>query len=275
MPNRQSKIQNPKSKDFLFIHIRDLPYFRGLLRAVESRFYQDLDLPAPTLDVGCGDSNFAELTFDRQLEVGLDPWWPPIREAGTRDVYKLLTQADGAKMPFPDAYFGSALSNSVLEHIPHLDDVLVETARVLKPGAPFVFCVPNQNFLPNLSVARFFDAIHLEPLAALYRAFFNKISRHHHCDDPQTWKKRLAAAGFRVEKHWHYFSPAALAALEWGHYFGLPSLLAKKVFGRWNLAQTRWNLGLIMAFLRKYYDEPVPQENGAYTFYIARRIDDK
>jgi SAM-dependent methyltransferase len=259
-------------KDFLFLQIRDLPYFRGLLRAFESRFYQGLDIPSPTLDVGCGDGDFAQLTFERKLEVGLDPWWPPIKEAGERDVYDLLTQVDGAFMPYPNAYFASAISNSVLEHIPHLDEVLVETARVLKPGAPFIFCVPNHNFLPDLSMARFFDSLGLKPLAAAYRAFFNRISRHHHCDDPETWGKRLGLAGFKIEKYWHYFSPAALAALEWGHYLGLPALVSKKLFGRWILVPTRWNLWLTLSLLRRYYNEPVPQERGAYTFYIARRM---
>ena len=265
---------NNPSKDFLFLHTRDLPYFRGLLRAVESHFYQGLEIPAPTLDVGCGDGNFAELTFDRKLDVGIDPWWPPIHEAAVirHNVYAMLNQVDGAFMPYPDAYFGSAISNSVLEHIPPLDSVLVETARVLKPGAPFIFCVPNHNFLPDLSIARFFDMLGLKSLAAAYRAFFNKISRHHHCDDPETWQKRLEAAGFKVERYWHYFSPGALATLEWGHFLGVPSLICKKLFGRWILVPSRWNLALTMGLIRKYYEEPVPQEKGAYTFYIARRV---
>jgi len=258
-------------KDFLSIQVREMPYFRGLLRAVESRFYQDLDLPAPTLDVGCGDGHFATRTFEHKLDVGLDPWHGPIHEAKTFANYNTLVEADAGQSPFPDAHFASALSNSVLEHIPHVEKVLAETARVLKPGAPFVFCVPNHNFLPNLSIARFFDKIGLKPLAHSYRAFFNKISRHHHCDDPEIWQRRLEAAGFTLEKYWHYFSPSALAALEWGHYFGLPSLITKKLLGRWVLAPTRWNLTPIMALLRKYYDEPVPQEQGSYTFYIARR----
>jgi SAM-dependent methyltransferase len=265
-------MENSLPKDFLYLHTRELPYFRGLLRAVESRFYQGLEIPAPTLDVGCGDGSFAGLTFERKLEIGLDPWWSPIHEAVPLNVYDLLTQADGARMPYPSASFGSAISNSVLEHIPHLDDVLVETARVLKPGAPFIFCVPNHNFLPNLSVARFFDAIGLKPLAKAYRAFFNTISRHYHCDDPQVWQKRLEAAGFEVEKYWHYFSPSALATLEWGHYLGFPALVCKKLFGRWILVPSHWNLALTMGMIRRYYEEPVPSEKGSYTFYVARRV---
>jgi hypothetical protein len=31
-------------KDYLFLQLRDLPYFRAFLHAVESSFYQDLRL---------------------------------------------------------------------------------------------------------------------------------------------------------------------------------------------------------------------------------------
>ena len=88
-------------KDYLYLHLRDLPYFRALLRGVEATFYQGLPLPAPTLDVGCGDGHFASLVFDRQIDVGLDPWTGPIHEAGRRNAYRLLVQADGSRSPFP------------------------------------------------------------------------------------------------------------------------------------------------------------------------------
>ena len=70
----------------------------------------------------------------------------------------------------------------------------------------------------------------MKSLAESYRRFFTRISRHVHLDDPETWTARLAKAGFTVERHWHYFPPSALAALEWGHYFGLPSLITRKLF---------------------------------------------
>ena len=71
-------------KDFLWLNLRDLPYFRAMLRAVEAQFYQEFELPAPTLDLGCGDGHFATITFERQLEVGLDPWAGPIHQAAKR-----------------------------------------------------------------------------------------------------------------------------------------------------------------------------------------------
>ena len=94
-----------RKKDHLWLHLRDLPYFRALLRAVEARFYDEIDLPSPTLDLGCGDGHFASLAFDRQLEVGVDPWWVPLGEARERDAYEGLAQSDGAQLPFPDGLF--------------------------------------------------------------------------------------------------------------------------------------------------------------------------
>ncbi len=262
---------HPQSKDFLFLHVRELPYFRALLRAIESRFYQDYLLPAPVYDLGCGDGQFASVTFDQQIDAGLDPWHGPVHAARRLGAYRMLVEADGSRAPFPEAHFASGLSNSVLEHIPDVEAVLAETARILKPGAPFLFCVPNRSFTRNLSVARFLERIGLKPLASLYRRFFNWISRHAHCDDPDLWSTRLKAAGFDLEAYWNYFSPAALAALEWGHYFGLPSLIVKRLFGRWILVPSLSNLWLTLRILRPYYNEPVPQEGGAYTFYVARR----
>ena len=275
-----SPISNPsrsipargQSPDYLWPQISSLPYFRALLRAVEARFYENIDLPAPTLDLGCGDGHFASLTFDRPLQVGADPWWGPLREASGREAYRGLVQADGARMPFPDAYFASAVSNSVLEHIPHLDAVLAETARLLMPGAPFIFCVPNHNFLPALSVGRALDKVGLRPLGDAYRAFFDRISRHHHCDPPQVWQTRLARVGFHIERWWHYFSPTALRTLEWGHYFGLPSWASRALTGRWILVPTAWNLALTRRLVQRFYDESPEQDDGVYTFYIACKI---
>jgi SAM-dependent methyltransferase len=249
-------------KDYLALHLRDLPYFRALVRGVEATYYQSFELPAPTLDVGCGDGHFTQLTFDRKIDVGLDPWHAPIQEAGRRGAYHLLVEADGGRAPFPDGTFASGFSNSVLEHIPHIQAVLAETGRVLKKGAPFYFCVPNPRYFSALSISRL--------LGKGYTEWFRRISRVEHVDEPQVWEKRLNSAGFELEKWWHYFSPAAMRVLEWGHYFGLPSLVARKLTGRWILVPARWNLWLTERFVRKYAS-PEPVADGTFTFFIARK----
>ena len=45
----------PDPETLLWKNISELPYFRGLLRAVEGCFYQDIHLEEPILDLGCGD----------------------------------------------------------------------------------------------------------------------------------------------------------------------------------------------------------------------------
>ena len=249
-------------KDFLYLHLRDLPYFRALIRSVEASFYQILDMPAPSLDMGCGDGHFASLTFNHPIDIGLDPWHDPIQEAGQRGVYRLLVEADGASMPFPAGHFASCFSNSVLEHIPLVQEVLVETARVLQPGAPFYFCVPNERYFSALSISRV--------IGDGYTTWFRRISRVEHADGPKVWEKRLEQAGFRLERWWHYFSPSAMRVLEWGHYFGLPALLAKRLTGRWIIAPHRWNLCLTENLVRRYAS-PALVDDGTFTFYIARK----
>lgn len=264
-------MKDQDEQDYLWLNLRELPYFRAILRAVEARAYQQFDLPGPTLDLGCGDGQFVTTAFSRPLDVGIDPWTGPVRLARTAGGHRLVLQGSGDQLPFPDASFGSAISNSVLEHIPELDPVLKEMARVLKPGGRFVFCVPNHQFLGNLSVSNFLDKIRLCFLGDAYRRFFNWISRHYHCDSPAVWEERLTRAGFEVEEYWHYFSPRALHILEWGHYFGLPTVFNHFVFKRWNLVPQRWNLALTRAVVKPAYEEEPEQPQGSYTFYVVRR----
>jgi SAM-dependent methyltransferase len=249
-------------KDFLHLHLRDLPYFRALIRGVEATYYQEFDLPAPIYDVGCGDGHFASLTFEQKIDVGLDPWHGPIHLARKYDAYCGLVEADGAKSPFPNEYFASAISNSVLEHVPHIDAVLAETVRVLKPGAPFYFCVPNPRYFSELSISR--------ALGGWYTEWFRRISRVEHADRPEVWKERLEKAGFELVRHWDYFSPSAMRVLEWGHYFGVPSVVARLLTGKWIIAPARWNLWLTERFVKKYAS-PEPVDDGTFTFYIAKK----
>jgi SAM-dependent methyltransferase len=258
------------AKDLVWAHLKDLPYFRAMLRSVEASYYQEYPLVKPVLDLGCGDGHFASRTFDHPLDCGLDPWTGPILRARETGAYDNLVQADGGKMPFPDCHFGSGLSNSVLEHIPDIDAVLAETGRVLQPGAPFVFSVPNPRYLSELSISGTLQGLGLKGLGKSYTDWFKQMSRVHHADWPEVWQTRLEKAGFQVDTWWHYFSPSALRAMEWGHYFGAPTLLSKALFHRWIVAPHRWNLALTERYVRRYTD-PNPVPDGTFTFYITTK----
>lgn len=254
----------------LWRHISSLPYFRGFLRAVEDRFYQDIRLPDPVLDLGSGDGHFAAAAFARRLSVGLDPWTAPTKEARQRDAYRLLVLGEGAQIPFAAGSFASVISTSVLEHIPDILPVLAEVERILKPGGKFVFCVPNHRFPKMLWGRKLLERIGFPGLGAGYARFFNRIARHAHTDSPAVWKGRLESAGFELMDSWDYFSPKALHILEWGHPLGLPALVSKKLFGRWVLVRRKWNLIFPWLMTRPYMDHP-KAEDGVCSFFIARR----
>jgi len=297
-----------EGEDLLWRHLRDLPAFRALLRAVEASFYArtsavcqvsvvrdlgsdvcsppDVRYPfcRPVLDLGCGDGHFATMAFDEPLDAGFDPWWGPLTEARRRRAYHVLSQAEGARMPYPGSAFATVVSNSVLEHIPRVQPVLAEVARVLQPGGWFYFCVPGPGFLPALSIGRALDRVGLRSLGDTYRRFFNAISRHYHCDGAEVWERRLEMVGLRLVRWWSYFPRPALTALEWGHYLGLPALVCKRLTGRWVLWPSRANLWLTERLVRPLYEASIGRDGapglangdpddraGAYLFFVAQK----
>ena len=268
-----NKIQKKEipSSEYLWRNLKEMPYFRSILRAVEGSYYQNFDLSGKVLDIGSGDGHFADVTFDKKLEVGLDPWMDFNAHHARYNGHQYLVRADGSQIPFEAQYFDVIVSNSVLEHIENVQDVLNDIGRVLKKNGQFLFCVPNTKAFDELSIAKFFEKIHMKKFADLYRKWFQKISLTFNADMPDTWQKRLQEAGFEIENYWHYFSPRSLKALEWGHYYGLPSAIIHKITGRWILLSSKWNLLLTFKHCRKFIDNS-PIENGTYTFYVAKKI---
>ncbi len=199
--------------DFLWPHLRDLPYFRALLRAVESRLMQEVTLPAPVLDIGSGDGHFASIAFRNKIDLGLDSAFNPTYEAKRRGAYKFLVVAEGERLPCANGSFASAVSNSVLEHVDRLEEVLSDIRRVLQPGALLVFTVPNPGYRSQLSIPRFLRGLALERLAVAYEEWFMRVSRTKTLFDEGEWKNLLERVGFRVERSQRYFSPAALGSV--------------------------------------------------------------
>lgn len=262
--------------DLLWQHLKTLPAFRALLRAVEARFYAQIELPAPILDVGCGDGHFASMALPgRPIAAGVDPWWNPLRKAARSRVYDLAIQAMGSDLPFPNGSFAGAFSNSVLEHIPELQPVLNEVGRVLRPGAPFVITTPSHLFTEYLAGGELLDKLRLSGPAARYRRLFNRISRHAHTDSPEVWATRLAEAGFVVERWQYYFSRRALHTLEAGHAQGMPSAILHGLTGHWIVAPWKSSLRPTERWVRPFYEEEADTTGGAYLLFIARKASER
>lgn len=247
-----------------------VPYFRGMLRAVEQSQYPEELLIEPILDVGAGDGHFAWAMLEGKTVDGIDPWLAPLREAKTWHVYRSLSLANGQELPFRGGQFPTAISNSVLEHIDGVQEVLNDVGRCLEPGGHFMFAVPNERFKTELWGIGVLRGIGLGALTGAYSWFFNWVSRHINLDPPEVWCERLKIAGFSEVRHWNYFPTEALHQLERGHMANLPNLLWKKLTGRWVLFKNRRNPFIHFDRIRRLVDAPL-DEKGCCTFYVATR----
>ena len=260
--------------DILAKHLKTVPAFRALVRSIEARMIKGFDFPEPVLDFGCGDGHFGCVSLDGSTATGVDASMSSLREADAMQCYRSLIQADDLGLPFDSGTFNSALCNSVLEHIPNVESALVELRRVLKPECMLVFTVPSIFFSNFLSVGLILKKCGLYTLSNYYKKFFDRVSRHHHYRSPEEWRVLLGNAGFNMESFTYYCSIRALWAIEWGHYFGLPSLLTRKLIGKWIVSKSSTNLWLTDKIFRPHYEEELPQY-GAYMIIVARHTGNK
>ena len=90
------------------------------------------------LDFGCGTKPYRHLFENAASYTGVDFQNDQIpRPAKDVDIYY-----DGVNLPFDDNSFDLVISFEVLEHIPNLEQILLEISRVIKPGGKFFFTTP-------------------------------------------------------------------------------------------------------------------------------------
>lgn len=260
----------PAPRDFLRPHLLTLPIHRAMLRSVEARLFAELapDLPEPLIDIGSGDGTFAQIALPGKRIVGIDPLLTDTQEARQRGVYAGLTVANGAALPFPDGSFASAISNCVLEHVIPLDETLREVARVVEPGGLFVASVVGNRFPQDLLGTALLNCLGLD--GSRYGRWFNKISYHYNTLSAADWSSRFRAAGFEIVQHRPYLSAAALKLFDFSHYYGAPSLITRRLLGRWLICPPLTPNLLWEPLLRRIYTAP-PGEDGPYYFFVCRR----
>jgi SAM-dependent methyltransferase len=259
------------SPDYLARQLQDMAPHRAILRAVECKFMGSVLLDPPVLDIGCGDGHFASIAYENlPIDVGVDVMARDLREAARRrGIYRSVSFASATALPFADASFKTVVSNCVIEHIPDLDAVVCEIARVLRPGGVFAATLPSEHYPEYLLGSTVFRRLGLGRLSRAYGDFFNRISHHCHVYPPAVWKQKLAAAGLTVEEQTYYFSAAAHRRFDLSHYLGVPNLITKRLFDRWVLFP-----GQMKPFewwLRPSYEEPLPAQ-GAYQFVRCRKV---
>jgi len=177
---------------------RRVPLNHALCRACEAGVLAEVPMERPILDIGCGDGLFASLLFQQPVECGIDLKISHLTRARESGAYRDVKVADATRLPFDAGSFGTVFSNSVLEHIPDIDAVCREVARVLRPGGQLVFTVPSDHFGEFLFWPAVLRALGLGRLAAFYAGSMNRVFVHHHTDGADRWRARLERAGLEL-----------------------------------------------------------------------------
>lgn len=185
-----------------------------LWRAVELRHIgealKECPLREPVLDIGCAEGKISGLLFGDKRLNGLDNCWGLLRQNRKSDIYRTLILADACYLPYKNDAFSSIFSNCVIEHIPDLDRVLSEAARVLKDKGIFLFSVPSDKFRDFLFFAVIFEKLRLKKLSFWYKRKRNLLLNHFHCYDHLRWKEILKAKGLNLLKYDYYMTKEAV-----------------------------------------------------------------
>lgn len=169
---------------------------QALWRAIEAKLLRSLGLKFPLLDLGCGDGVFASAVLaGRPGEVvGLDLEEAALQKAARTGTYRIVCLADARGLPFQDEQFATVLSNCVLEHIPSVEQVLSEIARVLRPGGLLVFTVPTEKFTEYLCVPDVSSPKERREIAE----WLNRRLDHRNLWSVERWEKELERCGLRL-----------------------------------------------------------------------------
>ncbi len=165
------------------------------------------------LDLGCGEGEIAKEVFDQKIEWGLDNDRKMIEKATKSGVYKKMLLGDARKIALMDNTVDLVFSNSVIEHIKGVDQVLKEVCRVLKPGGLFIATIPSDQLGEYLGWGKW------------YARWFNKKYQHYNLYKKEKWQERLEKAGLKLIDSYYYLDKPIIRQwhkLLWLNKLGLP-----------------------------------------------------
>jgi SAM-dependent methyltransferase len=255
----------------------------AMWRAIELRLLSRYAFERPTLDLGCGDGSFVTLLDRGPFDAGcdIDPLALPV--AARSGAYRTVHMADAGHLPYRTGVFRTLLSNCVMEHIPHYEQVIREIGRVVAPGGQVLLTVPSRRFHDYLCVVRRHRHRGRPERAAAYAAEIDRRLAHHYYLDPEEWAGRLRAASVDVEEVTWYLPQAALGT--WNvleEILTRPVLFGRPLYGA--LASPRRpvlravNRAIVKAVLggrlrRLYLTDAAPGEGAAFCLAARRRQD--
>ncbi|VAX23696.1 hypothetical protein MNBD_NITROSPINAE02-1758 [hydrothermal vent metagenome] len=224
------------SKDvFLQKYLSIAPIPLGLVRAIDCKSFDQVDLTGSILDVGCGDGVFASILMENKnhkIEMGIDFDIGELVKAKRQSVYKNIVNCDTTNLPVKDSSYDTVISNSVFEHIPNLDGALSEISRILKPGGRFIITIPSHHLSDMFLFTKIFNKLGLSSMGKWYSDIKNKAWKHYHLYSPETWVEILSRCGLRVVEYKYLHSKEVTELCDLFSFSGVMSVIWRKLFSR-------------------------------------------
>jgi SAM-dependent methyltransferase len=230
------------------------------------------------LDVGCGDGLFARIAYPDKHIWGVDVDPTEVKRAQRTASYQTLICGNVCCIQLPPEFFGSAIANCSLEHVPDLAGALANIRGSLKPGALFVLIVPTPDWSQKTGLAEGLTRVGLRGVAKAYGRALDRVFKHAHLHDAGWWSDRLRDAGFETVE----IKPIVTRATSWTFELLLPAsavgYVVKRITGRWVLAPSLRGAtsdatrALVERLLRRLPAGPV--DTGGEYLIVARATGD-
>lgn len=166
-------------------------FYRTLETECIRRVMKGRKIKSPSLDLGCGDGKITNYLFGKTFTYGLDnDEIGDVMMARKNKIYKKILIENATKISLKNNSVNFIFSNSVLEHIPDLENVLSEASRILNKSGYFLMSVPTDGFKKNLYFSN-----------PIYSYFRNKMLNHYHLYNLKKWTSILNKYNLEVVKY--------------------------------------------------------------------------
>lgn len=260
--------------NFFRNYLKNAPLPLAVERSMECQILSKRNFVRPILDIGCGDGIFAHTLFAEEVEVGIDPNPKELQHASKCKIYKQLIKCYGDNIPMPSEEFKTIFSNSVLEHIQNIEDVLIEAHRLLASDGVMYITLPTDLFERYTVIYKFLTWIKQEKLAKKYAKFFNRFWRHYHAHKINKWIALFDKCGFRVISSQEYGAKEVCIFNDLLAPFSIFPYIIKKIFNKWFFSPLR---AITATFLHKIfqnianYVETAEEMGGLVFFEICKK----
>ncbi|SKC63754.1 class I SAM-dependent methyltransferase [Paraburkholderia hospita] len=182
----------------LYPHVPPLSHWR----AWEYAAYQHHRIDGRVLDLGCGDGRYFRLIWPNVDDVvGVD-MNPAVAELGRKSgVYSNIHVALAQQVPEPDESFDHVFANCSLEHMDHLELVLAEIHRCLKPGGTLLCSVVTDRMIDWSILPNFVEMAGFSEAATALRKDFSDYHNLVNPLPPKEWEESFRRAGLIVDEH--------------------------------------------------------------------------